>query len=233
MSVMNIATARKRTIRAPINPMDRSTIVSIYPRKLEEKKHTIQPGIFRIPAGSVESPSILVVGPSSWWREIDEEQPLLEIPTSSIAIANSIVNDFCNGLLGCNMADSMPGLFWVPGEYEVKDVKTHPKVKPLYEQAVAKQKNYYLALIKLADGLWARTNGNPLIVSDDMRMAARELGQTGKEWMKDFIQQAQMDKCPACGSFVNLAYPICSNCKTVINAKKYAEMGLVQAKETK
>ena len=67
--------ANRRTIRSPINPMDKSTIVSIYPREIDEVKHTIEPGRFHINAGSRDKPSSLVVGTSVWWKDIDPEQP--------------------------------------------------------------------------------------------------------------------------------------------------------------
>src|SRR5215813_5850728 len=117
----------RRTQRAPVNPMDRATVISIYPMPLMEKKCTLQPGFFQVPAGSFDNPSTLIVGPSSWWREIDVEQPLLEIPVASILVADSIVRDYCVGLLGCNMGDAMPGLFYIPGEITVKDLKTTHK----------------------------------------------------------------------------------------------------------
>ena len=113
----------RRTIRAPVNPMDKSTIVSILPKFISERKATIQPGTFEITPGSFEKPALLVVGPSSWWREIDENQPLLEIPVSSIQVADSVVKDYCNGLLACNMSDMMPGLFYLPGEYNLDKLK--------------------------------------------------------------------------------------------------------------
>ena len=109
----------RRTIRAPVNPMDKSTVVSILPKQIYERKITIQPGVFEIKPGTFENPAILVVGPSSWWREVDIEQPLLEIPVSSIQVADSIVTDYCNGLLACNMDTLMPGLFYLPGEFTV------------------------------------------------------------------------------------------------------------------
>jgi hypothetical protein len=48
---------RRRTVRQPVNPMDRATVVSIYPKDIEEVKHTIEPGRFRIKAGSIETPT--------------------------------------------------------------------------------------------------------------------------------------------------------------------------------
>src|SRR6188474_446560 len=113
----------RRTIRAQVNPMDKSTVVSIYPKQITEFKATIQPNTFVVPAGTFEKPGVLVVGPSSWWREVDEEQPLLEIPVSSIQIAYSIVTDYMNGLLGCNMNDQMPGMFYIPGAFTADEIK--------------------------------------------------------------------------------------------------------------
>lgn len=200
---------RKRTIRGPVNPMDKSTIVSILPKEIDEVKHTIQPGRFIIPPGSYEKPSILVVGPSSWWREIDEEQPLLEIPQSSIQIADSVVRDYCNGIFGCNMGDSMPGLFYVPGEHNVPSIKK--SFQHELDKANQKQRNWFSILVRIADSLWARSNGNPLSISEDMRLAARELGITVKDWLKDF-QAMEMVRCKACGSLKNPQFPICASC---------------------
>lgn len=203
---------RRRTVRGPINPLDKSTIVSIYPKEINETKVTIQPGRFIIQPGSYENPAILVVGPSSWWREFDENQPLLEIPVSSIQIADSVVKDYCNGILACDMGGSMPGLFYIPGEVSLTEVKT--KFKGELDKSAAKQKTFYTTLVKLADALWARSMGNPLAISDDMRMAARELGLTTKDWMKDFTM-VSMIRCPACGSLKNPQYPVCASCHAI------------------
>ena len=200
---------KRRTIRGAVNPLDKSTIVSILPKDIDEIKHTIQPGRFFISAGSIQKPSILVVGPSSWWREIDEEQPLLEIPVSSIQVADSVVKDYANGVFACNMADTMPGLFYVPGEYDLAGIQKNFKKE--LDGAAAKQKNWYMLLVKLADSLWARSNGNPLAISDDMRLAAKELNLQAKDWLKDF-QMVDMVRCKACGSLKNPSYPICAVC---------------------
>lgn len=211
----------RRTIRGPINPLDKATVVSIYPKEIDERKHTIQPGRFVIPPGSFENPALLIVGPSSWWREIDEEQPLLEIPVSSIQIADSVVRDYCNGIFCCDMSASMPGLFYVAGakineKGEPLLIETLDWVKKEYKSqllaAKTRQQTFYSTLVKAADSLWARSNGNPLTISDDMRMAARELGLSStKDWMKDF-QMVEMVRCKACGSLKNPLYPICATC---------------------
>ena len=57
--------ANKKTVRAPINPLDKATIVSIFPKEIEETKPTLMPSRWIIPAGTLENPGIAVVGPSS------------------------------------------------------------------------------------------------------------------------------------------------------------------------
>jgi hypothetical protein len=220
------ANQNRRTIRAAINPLDKSTVVSILPKYISERKATIQPGVFEIKPGNYENPSLLVVGPSSWWREVDEHQPLLEIPVSSIQVADSIVRDYSNGLLACNMADMQPGLFYLPGEYNVE------KLKKDHMQLLIKAKNqqtkWFLELVRIADILWSRSNGNPLSISDDARLACKELNITGKPWLGD-LQAAEMVRCVACGSMRNQLFPICQTCKAIADPELAKKLNLTFA----
>lgn len=216
----------RRTIRAAVNPMDKSTVVSILPKSISERKATISPGQFDLAPGSFENPSILVVGPSSWWREVDENQPLLEIPVSSIQIADSIVRDYANGLLACNMADQMPGLFYVPGEFTVDQVKKD--LAPLLIKAQTTQKKWFYELVRIADILWSRSNGNPLAISDDARLACRELNIVNKPWLGD-LQTMEMVRCIACGSLRNQSFPICQTCKAIADPAKAKQLGITFA----
>lgn len=200
---------QQQAIRYPANPLDKCTIVSIFPKKIDEFKYTIQPGRFIIEPGTFQNPSTLVVGSSSWWREIDEDQPLLEIPQSSVQVADSVVRDYCIGVIEYNGEEASPGLFYVLGEHSPESVQTNYSKELL--KAKAKQDRWFTNLIRLASSLWARSNGNPLAVSDDMRMAAREMGQTDFDWMKDF-RMTGMARCPACGNLRNPDFPICSHC---------------------
>lgn len=215
--------ARRRVIRAPVNTMDKSTVVSIFPRKICEIKATIQPGRFEIEAGSYEKPAILVIGTSSWWREIDEDQPLLEIPVSSVQVADSFVNDYCNGLLGCDMGERMPGLFYVPGVFTLIDLKL--KYQNLLDKANRVQRAWFGELVKLGDSLWSRTNGNPLAIDNTMRLATEHLQLDAKPWMRDFATM-ELKNCPACGFLRNSNFPICSNCHIVIDPKAFADLHL-------
>jgi hypothetical protein len=217
----------RRTTRAPVNPLDKSTVFSIFPREIDEVKHTIQPGRFIIPPGTHDRPSWLVVGPSSWWKDVDIKQPLLEIPISSIQIAESIVKDWCNGLLACDMGNARPGVFYVPGSFSPDVAKIQFKDK--FEEAEEKQKKWYEILVRMADALWARSNGNPMTISDDMKLAARELGLTNKDWLKDHYT-LQMIKCKACQTLVNEMVIVCPNCKVILRPEDFNRMNLACAK---
>jgi hypothetical protein len=219
---------RHVAVRQEINPLDKSTIFSIYPKEIIERKWTIEPGYFHIPPGTYEKPAVLVVGTSSWWKEIPEEDQLLEIPVSSISVANSVVKDYCNGLLACDMAGSMPGIFFIPGEISVEKLKKEYK-KDL-DLALQRQRSWYMELVKLSDALWARSNGNPLTISDDARLAARELGFSNKEWLQDF-QNMELVRCVACGAMRNPMYPICRECKTVVDQDTFKKLGIKFAEQ--
>lgn len=221
----NLQSLRRRTVRGPVNPMDKTTICSIFPMEIDETKPTLQPGRFIVPPGTYENPSVVIVGPSSWWREIDLEQPLLEIPVSSVQVADSIIKDYCNGILGCDMSGAMPGLFYVLGEHTVMSVRKDYKKE--LDNALARQRNWFAQLIKLADAFWARSSGNPLAISDTMRLAARELN-LNKDWMKDF-KMVEMTRCRACGGLLNPMYPVCPTCKAINDPAKAKELGLTFA----
>jgi hypothetical protein len=202
----------RRTIRGPVNEMDKSTIISIFPRAVHEVKPTIQPGVFDIPAGTFIKPATLTVGTSSWWREIDENQPLLEIPISSVQVADSVVRDYCNGLLGFRSDDMMPGLFYLPGVWTAEKVqKEHAGLLQKYN---IYQRKWFMELIRIADILWARSNFNPLAISDDARLACNELGIKEKAWLKDF-QSMEMVACKACGNPRNPLFPVCPVCHAI------------------
>ena len=221
-----ISLKNRQTLRAPVNPFDKATVVSILPKPIHEVKPTIQPGVFDIPAGSYEKPTLVVVGPSSWWRELDENQPLLEIPQSAIQVADSIVRDYNIAILGCDMGGKVPGLFSIPGEIDLKILQT--KYKPFLDAANDKQRAWFLELVQMADVLWSRTNRNPLSITEDMRLAANELGLKDKEWLQNF-QNQELIPCKACRTLNHPDVVVCPNCKVIVNPEKFKSMGLAFA----
>lgn len=220
---MTIAPTNKRTIRQQTNPLDRATIVSILPLEINEYKHTIQPGYFHIDAGSVANPKTLVVGPSSWWRDIGEEMPLIEIPNGAMLVADSVVKDYCQGMLEIT-DDAYPGLFFVPGELSIEKIKT--EYKTTFDLAVTKQNKWFRNLVDLADKGWANSNGSPRSINGLMRMAAEELGMQDRDWMKTTLDVKKI-KCVACGNLRNPEFPICGTCNRVVDQKLALKLGIV------
>ncbi len=213
--------------RAATNPADKCTIFSIYPKEIDEVKITITPSRYIVPAGTVENPSWLVVGAASWWREVDPEQPYLEIPNSSLQVAESVVKDYVNGLDGFSN-DAHPGLFYIPGVISVKQLMS--EYKSTYDMAVRKQNNYWHAVINNTDIMWVTTGGNPLSVSGDARLACAQLGIENKDWMQNF-QNMKNVRCIACGNLRNPDFPICASCNRVVDKELALKLGLDIADE--
>lgn len=221
-----MALANKRTIRARINPMDICTIISILPKLIRVENPTIQPGEFIIPAGTYEKPSLLHVGPSSWWKETGENEPLLEISEGSVIVASAVTKDWCNGILGCNMGDMIPGFFFIPGRIELLELLNKPENRELLDAANERQNRWLDHLIHIADVLWATSNGNPKAISEDMRLAANLRGvKNQKPWMNNYVA-AELIPCVACGNLRNPLYPVCQTCNTIVDKTKYETLGL-------
>lgn len=221
--------------RRPVNPLDKSTIVSIFPQVIVDKKETIFPGYNTIPAAPDNDYSILVVGPASWWKEMDEGQAPLEIQTSSLDIAESIVRDFKLSVLASNGYDKSPGLFVIPGNHKKESIKdwVNPEdptdtFKTRIEFAKNQQKAWFAELVMIADADWAVTNGNPRSVSEISRLAAMYLGFADKPWLQDF-KSVMLQPCTACGELVNPDYPVCKNCHAIVNRARAKELGIVFA----
>ncbi len=212
----------KRIIRSEPNEFDKATIVSIYPRDIREKKETIFPGMFHIPAGTVEKPSVVVIGPSSWFRDMGEEMPSIEIPNNAVQVANSVVTDYCNGLIEYDR-EAGPGLFFIPGAWTLKEIKE--KYKSAFDGSIKRQALWFKRLVDLADKGWAETNGSPRAINELMKMAANEIGVKDRDWMRTSIV-AEMIKCVACGNLRNPSFPICGTCNRVIDVELAKQRGI-------
>jgi len=218
-----VGTRRRLPPKSPVNPNDQSTVFSILPKHIKETKCTMDIAVYEIGPGTPEKPNRLLIKPSSWWKDVDIDQPLIEIPVSSVVIAQSFVRDYSNGIVMCDMGESMPGLFFIPGDISVtaliKDYKNQ------LDAAIRKQNNWFTNLVKLGDSMWARANGNPLAISEDCRMAAKMLDIKDRPWAQDFKLE-HSTACPACGTIRNSNFPVCANCKVVIDPKRFTELGL-------
>lgn len=203
---------------------DKTTLISIYPKKLDEYKITVFPSRYVLEPGTLAKPSVLVIGPGSWWKDIAESNQLVEVNEPSIELAKSIIDDWAVGLLGFT-AEARPGIFCINEELTAADaLKKYPDE---FKLAELRQKNYYKRLVDFADQIWSKTP-NPAAIGDNMRMAARELGLETKGFLLN-DSAAAMSKCPACGAARDTNYPMCGSCHTIVDPEKFKALGLVKA----
>ena len=217
---------QRRMTRAEVNPFDKTTIVSIAPFDIKENILTIQPGHFLIPKGTLENPSLTVVGPSSWWKEDVDTGQFLEIVVSSVLIGKALVEDYISSMNGVTMGSTQPGVFHIPGEITDVD-KVKKDYKAVLQRMNLLQNSWYAFLVKQADSLWARGGQNPLAIDDQSRTAARIL-QIDRPWVRDF-QTVQNVNCVACGNLRNPQFPICPSCKMIVDKDLAAKLGLVNS----
>jgi hypothetical protein len=208
------------------NPNDKTSIVSIYPNEIIDYKPTAFPNEHRVPAAPVGDIVVAVMESASWFREMPDEQPFLEIPISSHLVAAAVINDYCSGLLGYAANSRMPGLFVIPGAHtketakKYMDMTSQVTFTEMLTKAQKMQRDWYAELVKLADIDWSRTSGNPLSISNLARQAAEMLGLANdKNWMAD-ISTMQKINCKACGTLVLPNFPVCPNCKAIVDEEK-------------
>lgn len=210
-------------IKSVSNSELRCTLVSIVPFAIREYKPGLIPDTYYIPPASEEKPQILHIGNARHNVYIDETRGSLSVRDGSDEVARSLVEDFINSQLevgeGC-----YPGLFWIPGELSISEVKV--RYQEEWNRIRLAHRQWLLAITKLADRDWKRYQ-NPMVVSDFQREAGRILGLKEAEhgWMGAQIEDARpMTECPACGMKINLGLAICPNCKVILDADKAKEL---------
>ncbi len=234
---MPVGSIGKRTIQLlPRNPMDKTTIVSVYPRQVIDTKPTLFPSRYVIPAAPENDFSIFLVSGASYFLESRiENQPPTEVQVNSMMLAESILHDSIP-TMNLVRADARPGVFAIPGEWNRKTIISyiHADGKPFSELlTIARQwqKNYWIAVINEADEFWAKGNGNPKVISDDARLASKVLGlEKSKPWMNTVIA-SELVNCKACGEMINPGFPVCKYCKNIIDMEKYKAMGIKPAEK--
>jgi hypothetical protein len=217
---------------ARINPLDKATIVSIVPFDILEFKYTLFPGRFFIPKAEDKDFQLLTVGQSFFYQEMGDDRPAIQVPEGALGVAESIVNDFVNAQVGCDMAGCMPGIGYLPGELTKQDFKTKKDLQAFLVDLDEKQTTWFKRLVYIADTLWVRTNGQPASISDTARLAARRLNLIHKEWLKD-SHATELVRCPACGNLNSDMVVVCPVCKIVIDPVRFAALGLQFAGEPK
>lgn len=213
------------------NPLDKCTLVSVYPRPITDFKPTVMLSTLTIAGADNDDFSILIIDGGGWLKEMDEGMPHLEIPVTSMQQGDSFIRDHCNGLLGYIPEVSAPGLFLCLGAFDKLTILKYvdplngKNFKTLIEEARARQKRWFHEIVQIADVDWSRTGGNVRSVNDLQKMAAEQLNLKEKPWLADFTT-INKSNCPACGMLVNPAFPVCPTCKAIVNPERAKELGI-------
>lgn len=231
-----LGSVNKRVITLlPRNPMDKTTIVSIYPRNIVDDKPTLFPSRFVIPAAKDGEFSLLVIeGASYFLSSMIGNQPPTEVQVNSMMLAESILRDSIPTMnLVTNSA--RPGVFSIPGGFNRISILNyvHPdgrKFKELLATAREWQMNYWTAVIDEADYFWSKSQGNPKTIPEDAKLAARIMGvEKQKPWMSNVVA-SELINCKACGELVNPIFPVCKHCHVIINEERAKELNIQFAK---
>lgn len=217
----------------PKNPMDKTTIVSVYPREIVDVKPTLFPSRFVVPAAGFNDFSLLIIeGASYFIPSMIEKQPPTEVQVNSMMLAESILHDSIPSM-NLVTSESQPGVFCIPGEWTRKTIKDYAHADgrtfvQLVELARTWQQNYWKSVIDEADYFWSQ-GANPKVIPDDAKLAAKilELDKV-KPWMNNVVA-SELVPCIACGAMKNPIYPICQVCRTVNNPDQVKALGLVFA----
>lgn len=196
------------------------TVVSLLPYPVKEPKPGIIPSYFQIPrCKDTNQPSVLQVGEAIHWYESPfKDQPPIKMTHNSREVAKAIVNDLIEAQLGLD-SDAAPGLFWVEGHFETKDIVQ--KFKTNLEDAKNRQLRWFVTLVRIADDDWARYHQHKF-VSDLQRYAAKSMG-LDREWTTTAISEV-MVQCPLCKEYVRGDAIVHSSCGFVLKKEEYMKM---------
>lgn len=192
------------------------TVISLVPFQLLESKPGLIPPAFLIEASDGKTPSILHVGNSLHYVYLDDTRGSLPVRGPSDVVARSIVNDYIESQLGIG-DDARPGIFWVPGEYNLTEIKI--KFSGELETAARVQEQWFLNCCRIADDDWNKYHQHNVISSAQRKMAVT-LGWDSKqhEWMAPkTVSDVNSAKCFACFSVLNNPeQSVCHVCKAIL-----------------
>ena len=196
----------------------KATVVSLVPREITCEMPGMVPSYYKIDKCEDKIPEILIVN--------DGQYNVYQLEGQSINVyepADKVASSFCSMYNSSQLGygeDSQPALFFVDGKLTVEDVLLNHADK--IEKALEQQKNWFLALVFMADDSWSRYHQHRDI-SDLQRDAAWYLN-LDREWIKSIEVNTDLVSCPACGStLANDLVMKCPMCQTIIKPEEYAK----------
>jgi hypothetical protein len=198
-----------------------ATIISVVPFPIKETKPGIYPGIFEIPAAKTERPEILLIGESIYHVEVDEGRRHLTVKCPPNDVARSVVDDYLISNLAYKEGYAGPGIFWVPQAYSMHEVIN--ELEEEINEARRVQKNWFIALVRMADDDWEKSRQHKTI-SDTQRYAAKSLGYK-RDWIVEPKElERSLVNCRACQTTISPEAVVCPQCGCVMNIEAWEKL---------
>src|SRR5574341_691308 len=224
--------------------MSVATIVSIYPKLINEKKSShMEPAEITIPACEKDGAAYPDFNPFTIpiYYAITSiyqmEGKWIRFPVPAYDYAKSIVDDFFRSnieVVPDFESPVGPGIFAIDeayaraevikeNGYDVKSAAAWVKTNYASElkRAERGQDRWFQILVNRADADFSK-NRNYRAISDLHRFAAKKLG-IERDWTKDITLQA-IFKCPACRLSIDPLSLICPNCKCVVKPEELKKL---------
>jgi hypothetical protein len=210
---------------------DVSTVVSLLPVKIMERKPGLIPGFFALPA--VADPrtdiEVLLVQRAFFPVYIDENRPSLIVPEPSDRVCAAIVRDYKVGLTCYDPDVAEPGLFWSPGKFTKAQALT--ELGPAIDQARDLQDMWFQRLVEQADDYWQKYHARRM-VSSLQRRACAYLGLQ-RDWniVDELAAQIDVDlgPCKFCRSMIHREAFVCPMCSGILDRAKARDAGYITA----
>jgi hypothetical protein len=200
--------------------MSISSLVSFARKEIFETIPGLQIATYRLKEAEAGKPVILHIGDSHYYKpDVDGRQDLIYVPSAQIA--ESLVHMHNTSQL-CYKTDAHPAFFCVP-DIPVDPLTLVKDYKDKISQALAAQRLWFVALVRMADDDWQVAQRHNMI-SGLQRIAAREL-KLQRPWLLDIEEETGLPACSFCGkNLLAPNAPICPNCNRVLNPARLAEI---------
>jgi hypothetical protein len=199
------------------------TVISLVPLKIVEEKPGLYPPRFIIEESNGTIPQLLHVSTAVHYVYLDESRGMLQVKDPADVVARAIVHDFCTSQLG--ISDEVgPALWWSEEDLDLEKVMVKERTNIIDKKA--RQRKWFVNLVKMADDDWIRYHQHN-VISDFQRKIGHmlDLNPDDHEWMVPLaLQQGKTQACPFCGTSIVTGAVICSNCHQIIDHKRKKEI---------
>jgi len=198
-----------------------ATVISMVPFEINEFKPGMTPGNFHLDMAPVDGFTTLLVKKCRHGVYLDENRPVLIVPTAPEEVAEAICFDYKKGQMGLKLEEAEPALFWVPGDFT--DPSTHAQLKSQFaadfREAAEKQIRWFKVLVEQADDSWSKFHLRG-IISLPQKIAAQRL-KLNREWLLEGEVELALSECPVCFQKVHPKAILCRGCNNVLKPEEY------------